>query len=131
MFMVGPINGIFKGRDQFVALAHYGAPAMVEMQVRKEYIGDVIAGEAMLCEALFYTVIAMRVVVAEELFILLVAHAVVHEYFVVAMLYKQAAHGPAAHIVFIGYIGLVPHRFWHHAMHGTPVELKISGIYCV
>ena len=71
----------------------------------------------------------MRVIVAEEFFILFIAHAVIHQYAVVAVFYQQAAHGPGTHIVLIGRVYFVPHALGHYAKHGATIKLKVPGVY--
>jgi hypothetical protein len=65
---------------------------------------------------------------AEEFFVLFVAHACIYQYAVVAVLYEQATHGPGTHIFIIGRVYLVPHRLRYYPKHGTAIELEVSGI---
>jgi len=69
-------------------------------------------------------IVAVQVVMAPEPGILFVAIAVVNQDQPVAVLYQQAAEGPAAEIVFVGGVLFVPHGFGHNAEHGAAVELK-------
>jgi hypothetical protein len=102
---------------------------MIEMEMGQEYIADIICSEAMLLKVLAEGVVAVRVVEAEELVILLIAHAGIYQYLIVAMLYQQAAHSPAAHVCIISRVGFLPHSLWHHAMHSAAIQLKVPGIY--
>ena len=71
----------------------------------------------------------MRMIEAEELILLLIAHTRVDKDLIIAMLHQHAAHGPAAHISIIGRISFLPHRLGHYAMHSTAIQLKIPCIY--
>lgn len=94
---------------------------MVEMEMRQENVCDIVAVKAMGGEGFVEGVIAMKIVVAEEAGILLIADTVVHQYELVALFDQQATHGPGAEIILICRMDLTPKRLWNDAEHGAAV----------
>jgi len=74
---------------------------MVEVQVRQQYVCNIVPMEAVLCQRLVQRIVAMQVIVPEEPGILLIANAIVTRS-ACRLLLQQAAHGPGAEIVLVG-----------------------------
>ena len=72
--------------------------------------------------------LAVKVVVAEELLRLLVSDAAVDEHQPVAHLHEQRAHCPGAEVEFVGGIGWGPELLGNHPKHRAPVQLEIPGV---
>lgn len=130
VFGIAPEAGISKGRTiaRFVFIPLYRATTMVEMQVGEKHIGNlrtVIAGHL---QSFIEVAITMQIVVGEEFFILLIAHAGVDKNEAIPAFYQQAAHGPGAKVALIGRVERLPERFRHHAEHGAAVELEMPGV---
>lgn len=70
----------------------------------------------------------MQVIIAEELIILFIAHTIVNQNQTVAVFDQQAAHGPAAHVVFISWICFVPDALGHYAEHGATIKFEVACI---
>src|SRR4051812_12297444 len=104
---------------------------MIEMKVREEDIGNVFGIEAVSGKTLFKRIIAVHVIIAEELFVLLCAHAIINKNAIVAVLNKEATHRPRAHVVIVSRIGFIPQAFGYYAEHGASVEHKVACVYGV
>src|SRR5262245_3709143 len=129
MFVIAPVKRFGKsGHQSAVCVPLNGTAAVIEMQVGQENISNILGAKTMSSQAFFERVVSMQIIVAKELFILLVAKSVVDQDAVVAVLDQQAAHSPGTKIPIVGGIGFVPKRFWNDAEHSASVELKISGI---
>src|SRR5690606_41188317 len=104
------------------------ASAMVEMQMGKQYIGDVGKSDTGLMKRLFQRMFAVQIIVTEEFLALLIAHSRVDQDQSVPILHQQAAGRPAAHVILIGRIGLFPDRLRYNAKHGPPVKFEMAGM---
>ena len=67
------------------------------------------------------------IVIAEELFGLLVACSGIDQDQALSVFDQEAPGGDINHVVGICRIGPGPQGFWHHAKHGPSIQLKISG----
>jgi hypothetical protein len=94
---------------------------MIEMQVSKQYIGDIITGKTMGGQRAVERIIAMEIIVSEKFSVLLIAHTGVYQYQPVPFFYQQTAHRPGTHIIFIVRVEFVPHAFRNNAKHGASI----------
>lgn len=130
LLAAGPVSGIGESQLEtgFVAVPVDASPAMVEMHMCDDHIGDVFGLVASCFEGVFEGSFTVEVVVFEPFFVLFVADAVVDKDTAVAIHYQQAAHGPVAEVVFVAGIYFLPEHFGHYAKHGAAVEFQVSGV---
>jgi hypothetical protein len=129
MFTVAPIGGIPECGNKQVTLPGNASTTMIEMQMREEDIRYIIGRKSMLGEGTIESVIPMEIIVTEEFRILLVSHAIVYEYQSLSIFDQQTTKRPAAHIILIGGIDLVPDALRYNAKHGAAVEFEMPGVY--
>src|SRR5690606_40051111 len=75
---------------------------MVEVEMGKKYIGDVVRTIPCSFERADEGVVTVQVIKAEEPCILFVAHAIVDQNTPAVHLHEQAAHSPGAKVTFVG-----------------------------
>jgi hypothetical protein len=94
---------------------------MIEMQMGQQHIRNVIPVKAVGGQRFVEAIVPMKMIVAEEAGILLIADAIVHQDKLVALLDQQATQGPGAEIVLVCRMDLTPKRLWNNAEHGAAV----------
>ncbi len=132
VLFVAPVGCIGKSKliTGFVFVPLHTSTAMVEMKMRKKYIGDIFRGKAIFLQRLFKRIITMEIIIAQKFFILLLTYSIINQHQPVSFLHKQTTHRPCAHIIFIGRIQFVPNAFWNYAKHSSAIKLKKSRINC-
>src|SRR3954464_11716110 len=110
MLGIAPVGCIFKSGLEacLILIVLNAAAAMVEVQVGKEHVRNVIRAEACFLQRSFERICSVEVIMAVELCILLAADAVIDQDEAVAVFDEEAAHGPVAEVVLISRVGLVP-----------------------
>ena len=130
VFRIAPEGCVRESR--FVAGAVFvptnTAAAMIKVQVTQHHVGDVIKAVTVLAQGFLQGVIAIEEIMGKELFVLLVAEAVIDEDLTIAGIDEQASHGPVAHVVLIGRVQFVPNGFWNNAEHGATIEFEITTV---
>jgi hypothetical protein len=104
-----------------------GSPAMVEMQMGEQNIGNIGWVKTVLLQRIFKGILAVGLVKTEEFLGLFAAQSGINQHQPVSVFNEQTTHGPGAQIVFIGRIVAVPKRFRYNTEHGSTVQLEGSG----
>ena len=77
---VGPVGGVGKAGDEHaIGTSVHGPSNVVEVQVGQEHVGDVLTCKACRVQASIQGMVAMQVVMAEELLRLFVPNATIHQ----------------------------------------------------
>ena len=129
VILVAPVGGVGEGRRDAAVGGAVGSSAdVVEVQVGQQDIGHVGGGDTEFGQGSEQGLVAVRVEVAAEALVLLVAHARIDEDGAVVRADEQAAGGPPAQIVGVGRVDARPHGLRDDAEHGAAVELEEAGV---
>ena len=129
MRFVGPIGGVGKAGDEHaIGTSVHGPSHVVEVQVGQEHVGDVLTCKACRVQASIQGMVAMQVVMAEELLRLFVPNATIHKHEAIADFHQQRTHGPCAQILGIRRIGPRPKLLGHHPKHRPAIQFEIPGV---
>lgn len=131
MPLIAPKRGVLESRNEFFlrTIKFYGSSAMIKMQMREEYISDIVAVKAKFLERAVQGIVAMEIIMGKEFFALFVSDSGVNQSEFVAVFYQQASHGPGAHVVIVCRIGFLPNGLWYNTKHGAAVQFEHAGFY--
>ena len=101
---------------------------MVEVQMREQNVCDVVSGEPSFLKFSIQRRIPMQVVVAKELFRLLVANPGIDQKQSISMLNEHGTHCPSAQVVFISGHMFLPQCFGHYTEHGSTIQFKVARV---
>lgn len=75
MPLIAPKRGVLESRNEFFlrTIKFYGSSAMIKMQMREEYIRDIVAVKAKFLERAVQGIVAMEIIMGKEFFALFVS----------------------------------------------------------
>ena len=100
---------------------------MIEMQMSKDHISDIIRSIPHFCQGRIQTVSAIKIIIGKEFLTLLVPDPGIDEDSPVTLFHQKATHRPITQIVLVAGIEFIPDDFRHHAKHSATVKLKITS----